>query len=62
MQHFGALFRQLGIPLGAVFDEVHAANMRKVGPDGTVTRRPDGKVIKPEGWKGPVVAGVLAES
>lgn len=49
-----------GIPLGAVFDEVHAANMRKVGPDGKVIRRPDGKVVKPEGWRGPDVAAVLA--
>lgn len=48
-----------GIPLAAVFDEVHAANMRKAGPDGTVKRRPDGKVMKPAGWRGPDVAAVL---
>lgn len=49
-----------GIPLGAVFAEVHAANMRKAGPDGKVMKRPDGKVVKPDGWRGPDVAGVLA--
>lgn len=49
-----------GIPLDGCFNEVHAANMRKVGPDGTVQRRPDGKVIKPDGWTGPDVAAVLA--
>lgn len=49
-----------GLPMGAVFNEVHEANMRKVGPDGKVVRRPDGKVIKPEGWTGPDVAAVLA--
>lgn len=51
-----------GLPLAAIFDEVHAANMRKVGPDGTVHRRPDGKVVKPAGWRGPDVARVLAEA
>jgi predicted HAD superfamily Cof-like phosphohydrolase len=45
---------------GRVFDEVHAANMRKA-PGGVVTRRPDGKVVKPEGWKPPDVARVLEE-
>ena len=43
-----------GIPLGAVWDEVQAANMRKVNSEtGKVTRRPDGKILKPEGWYGP---------
>ncbi len=51
-----------GLPLGAVFSEVHAANMRKVGPDGKVQRREDGKVVKPPGWRGPDVARVLAEA
>lgn len=35
------------------FSIVHAANMRKLDKDGKVIRRKDGKVLKPEGWKGP---------
>lgn len=38
-----------GVNLQPHFDEVHAANMRKLdGP-----KRPDGKQMKPEGWVGP---------
>lgn len=48
-----------GLPLEALFEEVHAANMRKVGPDGKVLKRPDGKVVKPAGWRGPDIAAVL---
>jgi predicted HAD superfamily Cof-like phosphohydrolase len=39
-----------GIPLDAVFDEVHRSNMTKVWPDGTVHRREDGKILKPEAY------------
>lgn len=46
---------ELGIPLGAVWAEVHAANMRKVGGG----RRGDGKVLKPEGWQPPDVYGAV---
>lgn len=45
---------------GRVFDAVHHANMRKA-PGGVVTRRADGKVVKPDGWKPPDVARVLEE-
>lgn len=44
----------------SVFSEVMAANMRKVGPDGKVHRRSDGKVIKPPGFRPADVAAVLA--
>jgi predicted HAD superfamily Cof-like phosphohydrolase len=44
-----------GIDLPAVWAEVHASNMRKVG--GPV--RADGKRLKPEGWVGPDVAAAL---
>lgn len=44
-----------GIPLGPVFEEVCRANDDKVG--GPV--REDGKRLKPPGWKGPDIAGVL---
>lgn len=43
-----------------VFDEVHRANMAKAGPDG-VRKNAIGKVEKPDGWKPPDVARVLAE-
>lgn len=37
-----------GIDAQAVFSEVHRSNMTKVGPDGKVIRREDGKILKPE--------------
>ena len=33
------------------FELVHANNMTKVGPDGKVLRNPNGKILKPEGFK-----------
>lgn len=47
---------EFGIDSAAVLAEVHRANMAKVG--GPV--REDGKILKPEGWKPPDIAGVLA--
>lgn len=44
-----------GINLDEVHKEVHASNMRKVG--GKI--RPDGKVLKPEGWKSPQIEEIL---
>lgn len=46
------------IDLDAVVAEVHAANMRKIGPNGPVLVA--GKVMKPEGWSPADVAGALA--
>ena len=51
---------ECGIPGDAVFAAIHASNMTKLGPDGRPLRRADGKVLKPEGWRPPDVAGVLA--
>lgn len=51
-----------GIPLKACFDEVHRSNMSKVGEDGKVVRREDGKVLKPEGWSRPDLERVLREA
>lgn len=48
-----------GIDLDAVLREVHRSNMAKLQPDGTVKTREDGKVLKPEGWTPPDIAGVL---
>lgn len=41
-----------GINLMPIFDIVHNANMKKV-VNGKVIRRPDGKILKPEGWQKP---------
>lgn len=45
---------------GRVFNEVHAANLAKAS-NGVVTRRADGKVVKPEGWSPPDVARVIED-
>ena len=50
----------LGIPFDAVFDEVHRANMSKLGADGRPVLREDGKVLKGPDYTPPDVAGVLA--
>lgn len=52
---------ELGIPLDRVWDEIHRTNMAKVGTDGSVRRRADGKVLKPDGWKKPDIAAMLEE-
>lgn len=48
-----------GFDLDAILEEVHRSNMAKLGPDGEVIRRADGKVMKPEGWQPPQIAAVL---
>lgn len=50
----------LGIPFDEVFDEVHRANMSKLGADGRPVLRADGKVLKGPAYTPPDVAGVLA--
>lgn len=50
---------ELGIDLDEAFREVHRANMAKVGPDGEVQRREDGKILKPENWKPPSMARTI---
>jgi hypothetical protein len=50
------LARSMGIPLNGVFDCVQFANMSKVGEDGKVRRREDGKILKPEGFVPPNAA------
>lgn len=56
---------EYGIPLDRVLDEIHRANMAKLGPDGKPILRDDGKVIKPKGWQPPDIEralnGVLTE-
>ncbi|MFF2099947.1 MazG nucleotide pyrophosphohydrolase domain-containing protein [Streptomyces sp. NPDC058202] len=48
-----------GIDLDAVIAEIHRANMTKIGPDGQVARRADGKVLKGAHYRAPDVAEVL---
>lgn len=36
----------LGLPLEEAYKEVHRSNMSKLGPNGEVLRREDGKVLK----------------
>lgn len=46
-----------GVDLGPIFDEVHRTNMAKVGG----RTRPDGKILKPEGWEPPRIRDLLLE-
>ncbi|WP_427919598.1 MazG nucleotide pyrophosphohydrolase domain-containing protein [Streptomyces sp. cg40] len=48
-----------GVDLDAVIAEVHRSNMTKIGPDGQIARRADGKVLKGEHYEVPDVHGVL---
>jgi predicted HAD superfamily Cof-like phosphohydrolase len=49
----------LEIPLEPVFAEVHRSNMSKVGPNGQVIRREDGKILKPDTYREANVHGAL---
>lgn len=49
-----------GWPMLAGWDEVVRSNMAKLDPrTGVVTRRADGKILKPAGWTPPDLAAVL---
>ncbi|MCX4883987.1 MULTISPECIES: MazG nucleotide pyrophosphohydrolase domain-containing protein [unclassified Streptomyces] len=48
-----------GVDLDAVIAEIHRSNMTKLGPDGLVARRADGKVLKGEHYEAPDVSAVL---
>ncbi len=48
-----------GIPLQRVWDEVHRSNMAKLQPDGSVKRRSDGKVLKPDNWTPPQIEEII---
>lgn len=48
---------EMGIDVAPFFEEVHRSNMAKVGGP----RRADGKILKPDGWKPPDIAGVFRE-
>jgi len=42
-----------GLPLEEVFYAVHESNMSKLGPNGEVLRREDGKILKGSNYKEP---------
>ena len=48
-----------GIDLDAVVREIHASNMSKIRPDGTVLRDEHGKVQKPDTYRPPNLAPIL---
>ncbi|MEU6452092.1 MazG nucleotide pyrophosphohydrolase domain-containing protein [Streptomyces sp. NPDC046979] len=48
-----------GIDLDEVIAEIHRSNMTKLGPDGSVSRRADGKVLKGDHYEAPDVSAVL---
>lgn len=50
-----------GVDLDAVIAEVHRSNMTKLGPDGRVARRADGKVLKGDHYRAPDVSEVLRQ-
>lgn len=41
----------MGIPFNEVFAALQNSNMSKVGPDGQVTKREDGKILKGESFQ-----------
>lgn len=49
----------LDIPQQKVWDEVARSNLAKISSDGKVHKRPDGKVLKPEGWTPPDIKSIL---
>lgn len=49
-----------GIPIAEVWKAVQASNMAKLGPDGKLSYNAIGEVLKPEGWKPPDIASIIA--
>lgn len=54
---------ELGLPMAELWAEVQRSNMAKAvkQPDGSfkVVYRADGKILKPDGWTPPDIAGIL---
>lgn len=48
-----------GLPAEAVAEEIHRANMSKLGADGKPIYREDGKVLKGPNYKAPDVASIV---
>lgn len=51
----------MGYRPDAAFAEVARSNMDKIDPEtGAVKRREDGKILKPDGWRGPMLAPYIS--
>jgi predicted HAD superfamily Cof-like phosphohydrolase len=50
-----------GWPMVEGWQEVMRSNLAKIGPNGFVERRDDGKILKPYGWTAPDLERVLRE-
>lgn len=50
---------EMGFDLRAVIDEIHAANLTKIGDDGKPIMREDGKVLKGPNYHAPNIAAAL---
>ena len=71
VEQLDALIDILVVTIGAIhsggFDaegawkEVMRSNFAKIGEDGKVRKREDGKVLKPVGWTAPVLAPYVKE-
>lgn len=53
------LAHTMGIPMQRVWNEVARSNHSKISADGTVKKREDGKVMKPDTYSPPDIKGVL---
>lgn len=51
----------LDLPQQPIWDEVARSNLDKISENGTVLRREDGKILKPEGWTPPNIADIIAK-
>jgi len=52
----------IGIPQQAVWDEIARSNLAKIDPEtGTVLKREDGKVLKPDDWTEPDIETILSQ-
>ena len=49
----------LNLPQQEVWDEVARSNLAKIGDDGKVHKRKDGKVLKPKGWTPPDIKSII---
>lgn len=53
------LVYEMGEFKDVAFQEVHLSNLRKFFPDGSIKRTPQGKIIKPDGWRKPNLDNVV---
>jgi predicted HAD superfamily Cof-like phosphohydrolase len=55
------LAESFGLDMEPIWLEVQRSNHDKIGPDGKVVRRADGKILKPEGWRAPELHAIVAK-